>query len=210
MLDLALSTERTPHTWDEESFAEEIGRRHGAGARDVIEKLVNWAERKEREMASAVGVRTKTLTRFPTNGTTTEPELWFQVDLDLEPRGTQSTISVRARGDVVVQFGSMRHPPFDAEAARNELRVALNGTSSIARCAPASRSCPSPASSRASCTSWPIAADASSRGKRSSMPSSAMCGSSQPCPGCPPPSEPPATGSNSRSKGTRGMVDSGR
>ena len=27
-------TERTPHAWDEESFAEEIGRRHGSAARD--------------------------------------------------------------------------------------------------------------------------------------------------------------------------------
>ena len=131
VLDLALSAERTPQTWDEESFAEEIGRRHGPGARDVIEKLVNWAERKERELANAVGVRTKTLTRFPTNGSTTEPELWFQVDLDLEPRGSQSTISARARGDVVVHFGSMRHPPFDAETARNELRVALNGMEGV-------------------------------------------------------------------------------
>lgn len=33
---------------------------------------------------------------------------------------------MRARGDVVVQFGSMRHPPFDTEAARNDLRLALN------------------------------------------------------------------------------------
>lgn len=39
ILDLALSTERTPHTWDEESFAEEIGRRHGPAAREAIETL---------------------------------------------------------------------------------------------------------------------------------------------------------------------------
>ncbi len=126
VLDLALSGDLTPHTWDEESFAEEIGRRHGPAARDVIEKLVNWADQKERELAAATGVRTKTLTRFPTNGNTTEPELWLQVDLDLEPKRIQSTISVRARGDVVVQFGNMRHPPFDSEAARDELRLALN------------------------------------------------------------------------------------
>ena len=77
VLDLALSAERTPHVWDEESFAEEIGRRHGAGARDVIEKLVNWADQKERELADAAGARLKTLTRFPTNGVTTEPEMWW-------------------------------------------------------------------------------------------------------------------------------------
>ncbi len=125
-LDMELSRERTPHGWDEESFAEEIGRRHGAAARDVIEKLVNWADQKERELARAAGVRTKTLTRFPTNGNTTEPEMWWQVDLDLEPKGTVYTISVRARGDIVVQFGSMRYPPFDTIPVRNELRLALN------------------------------------------------------------------------------------
>ena len=126
VLDLALSADRTPHGWDEESFAEEIGRRHAPAARDVIEKLVNWADQKERELATASGVRTRTLTRFPTNGSTTEPEMWWQVDLELEPKGVQSMISVKARGDVVVQFGSMRHPPFDTAAGRNELRLALN------------------------------------------------------------------------------------
>lgn len=126
VLDLALSAERTPHPWDEESFAEEIGRRHGPGARDVIEKLVNWADQKERELAGVTGVRTRTLTRFPTNGCTTEPELWWQVDLELEPKGLQYTISVRARGDVKVHFGGMKHPPFDTDAAQDELRRTLN------------------------------------------------------------------------------------
>jgi len=126
VMDLSLSPERTPHTWDEESFAQEIGRRHGAAARDVIERLVNWADQKERELATATGVRTKTLTRFPTNGSTTEPELWWQVDLELEPKGVQNTISIRARGEVVVHFGNMRHPPFDTPAAREELRCSLN------------------------------------------------------------------------------------
>ncbi len=126
VIDLALSAERTPHVWDEESFAQEIGRRHGAAARDVIERLVSWADQKERELATATGVRTKTLTRFPTNGSTTEPELWWQVDLELEPKGVQNTISIRARGEVVVHFGNMRHPPFDTPAAREELRCSLN------------------------------------------------------------------------------------
>ena len=126
VLDLALSPERTPHTWDEESFAEEIGRRHGAGARDVVEKLINWADQKERELAGSAGVRTKTLTRFPTNGITTEPQLWFPVDLELAPKGSQPTIAIRARGDIVIQFGGMKQPPFDTTAARDELRLVLN------------------------------------------------------------------------------------
>jgi endonuclease/exonuclease/phosphatase family metal-dependent hydrolase len=131
VLDLALSREGTPHTWDEESFAEEIGRRHGPAARDVIEKLVNWADQKERELAAATGVRAKTLTRFPTNGITTEPEMWWQVDLDLEPRGVQPTISIKASGEVIVQFGSMRHSPFNTDAARNELRLAFNAIEGV-------------------------------------------------------------------------------
>ena len=126
VLDLALSTERTPHQWDEESFAEEIGRRHGPAARDVIERLVSWADQKERELASTTGVCTKALTRFSTNGCTAEPELWFSVDMNLEPRGSQPMISIHADGDVVVWFGGMRHPPFDARECREALRSALN------------------------------------------------------------------------------------
>jgi hypothetical protein len=95
-------------------------------ARDVVAKLVNWAEHKEWDLARADGVRTKTLTRFPTNGTTTEPELWFQVDLEREPKGLQYTISIRARGDVKVHFGGMRQPPFHTDATRHELRRMLN------------------------------------------------------------------------------------
>jgi endonuclease/exonuclease/phosphatase family metal-dependent hydrolase len=126
VLDLALSAERTPQTWDEESFAEEIGRRHGPAARDVVEKLVNWAELKERELAATTGVCAKSLTRFPTNGCTAEPELMFPVDLNLEPRGSQPTISIHADGTVVVWLGAMGHPPFDTESARHELRRAIN------------------------------------------------------------------------------------
>ena len=98
----------------------------GAAARDVVERLVNWADQKERELATIAGVSTKGLTPFSTNGTTTEPEMWFPVDLNLAPRGAQSTISIRADGQVVVWFGGMRYPPFDTEVARHELRRALN------------------------------------------------------------------------------------
>jgi endonuclease/exonuclease/phosphatase family metal-dependent hydrolase len=126
VLDLALSLKRTPHSWDEESFAEEIGRRHGQVARDVVEKLINWADQKERELAGLTGVRTKTLTRFPTNGVTTEPQLWFPVDLELAPKASQPTIAIRARGDIVIQFGGMKAPPFDTTEGRDELRLSLN------------------------------------------------------------------------------------
>jgi len=126
VLDVALSPELTPHAWDEEAFAEEIGHRHGAAAREVVEKLVSWADQKERELSTATGVTAKVLTRFPTNGVTTEPELMFPVDLNLEPRASQPTISIHADGQVVVWFGGMHCPPFDTDTARDDLRRALN------------------------------------------------------------------------------------
>ena len=126
ILDMALSAARTPHVWDEEAFAREIGARHGPEARAVVEKLVGWADQEERELASESGVGLKTLTRFPMNGVTSEPELWLPIDLELEPKGYQPTISIRADGNVVLQLGSMRHPPFNEPAARESLRAAIN------------------------------------------------------------------------------------
>jgi endonuclease/exonuclease/phosphatase family metal-dependent hydrolase len=126
VLDLALTAELTPHAWDEEAFAVEIGRRHGPAARGVVEALVSWAEQKERELAAEAGVTAKVLTRFPTNGVTAEPELLFPVDLQVEPRGSQMTLSIHADGQVVVWLGGMRHPPFDDRPGREELRKALN------------------------------------------------------------------------------------
>ena len=126
ILDLALTSERTPQPWDEEAFAVEIGRRHGPIARDVVEKLINWADQKERELAALSGVQMKALTRFPTNGITTEPELIWSLDLNLEPKAVLTLLSIHAAGEVVIHFGGMRHPPFDDAGGRDDLRVALN------------------------------------------------------------------------------------
>ena len=43
------------------------------------------------------GVATKVLTRFPTNGTTPEPELMFPVDLHLAPSARHPPSSPHAR-----------------------------------------------------------------------------------------------------------------
>ncbi len=126
VLDLALSAERTPTPWEEESFAVEVGRRHGPGARRAVEALCSWAEQKERALASAAGVTAKVLTRFPTNGVTAEPELMFTLDLQVEPRASEVMLSIHADGRVVAWLGSLRLPPFDTEDARHELRRALN------------------------------------------------------------------------------------
>lgn len=126
VLDLALTAERTPHAWDEEAFAAEIGRRHGAAAQRVVERLVAWADERERTLGDADGVRWRALTRFPNNGVTAEPELWFPLDFNLVPRANQPTFSIKAAGEVVMQFGGMRHPPFDTEEGRRPLLDALN------------------------------------------------------------------------------------
>ncbi len=131
VLDLALTAEPTAHGWDEEAFAVEVGRRHGPGARAVVEGLVSWAEQKERALAATAGVTAKVLTRFPMNGVTAEPELMLPVDIQTEPRGSQPTISIHADGQVVVWLGAMRLPPFDTEPARQELRHAINAMSGV-------------------------------------------------------------------------------
>ena len=131
VMDLELTAERTAHGWDEEAFAVEIGRRHGPATREVVERLVAWADDTERRLGEEDGVRTRALTRFPTNGVTTEPEVWFPLDFNLAPAGSQATIAIRARGDVVLQFGRMRHPPFDTADGRRPLRRALNAIDGI-------------------------------------------------------------------------------
>jgi endonuclease/exonuclease/phosphatase family metal-dependent hydrolase len=131
VLDLALTAEHTPHAWDEEAFAAEIGRRHGRVAREVVERLVAWADERERLLGEADGVRWRALTRFPTNGVTAEPELWFPLDFNLAPRMNQPTFSIKASGEVVMQFGGMRHPPFDTEDGRRPLLDALNAMTGV-------------------------------------------------------------------------------
>jgi hypothetical protein len=126
VLDLALRDERTPHSWDEEAFAVEVGRNCGPAARRVVEALVSWAEQKERELAKAAGVTAKVLTRFPTNGVTAEPELYFLLDLQVEPRASQTMLSIHADGTVVVWLGGMKHAPFNDKPGREQLRKLLN------------------------------------------------------------------------------------
>lgn len=126
VLDLVLSPDRTPHGWDEEAFAVEIGRRHGATARRTVEALLSWAEHRERAMAREAGVTAKVLTRFPVAGITAEPELLLTLDLQPEPRASQVLLSVRASGEVVLWFGGWKLPPFGEPANRHGLRHALN------------------------------------------------------------------------------------
>lgn len=124
ILDLALSHEPAPRTWDCESFAAEIGRRHGRPAQGVVEALFRWATDKEVALR-ARGIRDVDLTRFPISRGAS-PELWFQIDYSGTVRALMYSISIKASGQVVVQFQWMRQPPFDTSAGRNDLREVLN------------------------------------------------------------------------------------
>lgn len=124
MLDLALTHEPAPQEWSPKSFAAEIGRRHGNVAQAAIEDLYRWAVDKERRLRDA-GIRDVDLTRRPTSRAAS-PELWFQIDYTGGVPALMYTISIRASGDVVVQFQWMRQPPFDTADAHDELRRAFN------------------------------------------------------------------------------------
>jgi exonuclease III len=126
MLGLELTAERTPHTWDEDAFAVEIGRRHGTKAREIVEQLVNWADVKERELTTIAGVHSKVLTRFPTNGCTVDPELIWRLDREAEPKAVMNLFSIHADGQAVIHFGGMRLEPFDSPGNRHVIRRALN------------------------------------------------------------------------------------
>jgi hypothetical protein len=51
---------------------------------------------------------------------------WFPFDPSLAPSGSQATFSVRACGDVVMEFGRMRRAPFETPERSKPLRRALN------------------------------------------------------------------------------------
>jgi endonuclease/exonuclease/phosphatase family metal-dependent hydrolase len=127
VLDLSLTSDPTPHTWDEDTFAIEVGTRHGPGAKSVVEALVSWAEHKERELAATAGVTAKVLTRFPVSGgVTAQPELLLTLDIQTEPRASQVLCSIHADGQVVIWFGAWKLPPFNDPRARERVRKQLN------------------------------------------------------------------------------------
>jgi hypothetical protein len=126
--DFDLLVTPTKPRWDLETFASEIGRRHGPAAARAIDAIGDWAERKEHELQAA-GERRWSLTRLPIPDAI-EPECWLQLDLD-GGQHIQYTISIKARGDVVVQFQYMALPPFDTQSRRAELVARLNEVEGI-------------------------------------------------------------------------------
>jgi hypothetical protein len=127
--DFALVASPAKRRWDVDSFAQEVGARHGAPAARAVDAIADWAERKERELHAA-GFRRWTLTRLPVPDAI-EPEMWLQLDLDGGRQVIQYTISIRARGDVAVQFQYIQWPPFDDQTRRAELAERLNAIEGI-------------------------------------------------------------------------------
>jgi hypothetical protein len=109
--------------WDPASFVAEVGARHGDPAGRIAEEIVAWAERKHHSLQRH-GYPIAALDRLPTS-TGADPELWVQVDLR-RPEGLAYTISITAKGRVVVQFQHMRAPPFETPDKRRPLWSASN------------------------------------------------------------------------------------
>jgi exonuclease III len=129
VLDLALDRRPAARIWDHETFAVEVGRRHGPAAEHVVEELVAWAEVKERSLLAA-GIRGVELMRLPTSEAV-DPEMWFQIDRG-PLKGWMYTISILARGDVAVQFQYMRQPPFNTPSGREVIQERLNSIEGVA------------------------------------------------------------------------------
>jgi hypothetical protein len=110
--------------WDVETFAQELGKRHGVAVARAFDVITDWAERKERQLR-AEGHDRWTLTRFPIPDGV-DPECWLQLDLDRGAHKIQYTISIKATGKVVVQFRYMTLPPFQDPEVRSELARRLN------------------------------------------------------------------------------------
>ena len=123
VIDLALSARPAERQWDRDTVPAEFERLLGAEARQVVDRLIAWADDKERRVSQSdrKGV---VLTRLPCSKSVV-PEMWFQIDYPGE-RLPMYTISVKGTGRVAVQFQYMLYPPFDTEAGRASLLEQLN------------------------------------------------------------------------------------
>jgi exonuclease III len=129
VIDLVLSRRPVERQWDRDTVPAEFERLLGAEARQVVERLIAWADDKERRVAESdrKGV---ILTRLPCSKSVV-PEMWFQIDYPGE-RLPMYTISVKGTGRVAVQFQYMLYPPFDADDGRAALLAQLNDIDGVA------------------------------------------------------------------------------
>jgi hypothetical protein len=106
---LELEPASVARQWNVDLFVTEIERRHGAEAASVVRSLVDWANDKQVELRRG-GRGDVGLVRFPTSKGA-DPELWLQIDFPSDrPKYTQYTISIRATGDIVLQFQGSQTP----------------------------------------------------------------------------------------------------
>lgn len=129
VIDLALSRLPAERQWDRDTVPAEFERLLGTEARMVVERLIAWADDKERRVAESdrKGV---VLTRLPCSKSVV-PEMWFQIDYQGE-RLPMYTVSVKGSGRVAVQFQYMLYPPFDTDGGRASLLAQLNEIDGIA------------------------------------------------------------------------------
>lgn len=129
VIDLALSRRPVERQWDRDTVPAEFERLLGTEARQVVERLIAWADDKERRVAEAdrKGV---VLTRLPCSKSVV-PEMWFQIDYPGQ-RLPMYTISVKGTGRVAVQFQYMLYPPFDTEEGRRPLLAQINEIDGVA------------------------------------------------------------------------------
>ncbi len=129
VVDLLLSRRPAERQWDRDTVPAEFGRLLGAEAQLAVERLIAWADDKERRVAESdrKGV---VLTRLPCSKSVV-PEMWLQIDYPGE-RLPMYTISVRGTGRVAVQFQYMLYPPFDTDEGRAALLSQLNEIEGIA------------------------------------------------------------------------------
>ena len=119
--EFALTTGPTKRRWGLETFASEIASRHGSPAGRVVERLADWAKRKQRALdrARRHGVR---LDHFSISDAV-DP-VWDQ-RLELSgPRETQPLWSVSAQGQLTIPLTNMTATTVD-HAIRDELATRL-------------------------------------------------------------------------------------
>jgi hypothetical protein len=128
VIDLALNLRPVARQWDRDTVPAEMGRLLGDPARRIVERLIGWAEDKERRVGQA-NRKGVILTRLP-GSRSIVPEIWFQIDFPGQDL-PMYTVSVRGDGQVVVQFQWMLYPPFDNEEGRRSLLDQLNAIADV-------------------------------------------------------------------------------
>lgn len=127
---LELSAVPVARAWDPESFTREMSERHGVGVGQVVDALLDWADRKEIALRAA-GIRDRELTRFDLPPAVI-PSMWLKISFREQGLNPQWLIGIHAKtGNLNLSFQYMWHPPFDNETGREPLRALLNAIDGV-------------------------------------------------------------------------------